>query len=790
MADAGTSVFRSFVGWCGERFLAGNATGTFGMAGSGSNATSESFTYNDRGEVLTASGSGGSTAYGYNGDGQVTSVADAAGTTSYTYDDDRLSTLTDPASGTTATYSYNDNSQVTGISYGPGNDSQSFGYDSLHRLTSDTLQTSGGTTVASVSYGYDADSQITSQTTSGLAGASSNTYTYDEAGRVTSWDNGTATTQYGYDGDGNLTQDGSKTYTYDARDELTSDGTNTYTYTARGTPSSESTPTGSVAVTFDAYGDQATAASSSYTYDALGRLTSDVATATGTGYTFSYAGSTSTIASDGASTYTWDPSGTTLAGVGTAGGGPGVLAFTDSHGDALGQFKATGTAMAGSQAFDPWGNVTATTGSLTGKVGFQSAWTDPATGKDLMGARWYAPSEGDFTSADTVQVDPVPDPAAASPFAYAADNPLDGTDPTGHGVINICGQAASLALACGIGLGSQSTKQSKSASGLQPGLGVRVVTSEYGRSGPAQSASEIAYLLFLKVRAEDQAAKLRSARAQPQKPADASRPASTPVTRTAQSSSRPQGPKHSAGGGSSRPAAAAAKPPGHASGPAPPGPASPVVSPEQDEAQILAQVEAAIREMAAGKSLTSAAPDLGTGTETIPIDDQGPSVVSTPEAPDLGTGTETIPVGDQSAGLIDKAANDQTEEDTGGSGTVYRVLRPDENPDIGLFPTDPDSNTSLDVHVRFGSQPDVTSRYISTTTDLAVAEAWAARTGNRIAVIDLSMVQGEIIDLTTYENRAYYLLDWKGRGYAMRSSEMVIDGWVPPEAVTEVRGGS
>jgi RHS repeat-associated protein len=65
-------------------------------------------------------------------------------------------------------------------------------------------------------------------------------------------------------------------------------------------------------------------------------------------------------------------------------------------------------------------------------LGFQSAWTDPGTGKDLMGARWYAPSEGDFTSADTVQVDPDPDPAAASPFAYAADNPLGYTDPTGH----------------------------------------------------------------------------------------------------------------------------------------------------------------------------------------------------------------------------------------------------------------------------------------------------------------------------------------------------------------------
>ena len=93
--------------------LAGNVTSasTSNTASSGSNATSESFTYNDRGQVLTASGSAGSTSYGYNGDGQVTSVADAAGTTGYTYDSaGRLATLADPASGTTAAYSYNPDS--------------------------------------------------------------------------------------------------------------------------------------------------------------------------------------------------------------------------------------------------------------------------------------------------------------------------------------------------------------------------------------------------------------------------------------------------------------------------------------------------------------------------------------------------------------------------------------------------------------------------------------------------------------------------------------------------------
>jgi RHS repeat-associated protein len=88
---------------------------------------------------------------------------------------------------------------------------------------------------------------------------------------------------------------------------------------------------------------------------------------------------------------------------------------------------------AAAEPFDPWGNVTGTNnGSFAGLLGYQSAWTDPAAGKALMGARRYDPGAGDFTSADTLQVSPDPDPVAGNPFAYAADEPLDLTDPTGH----------------------------------------------------------------------------------------------------------------------------------------------------------------------------------------------------------------------------------------------------------------------------------------------------------------------------------------------------------------------
>ena len=116
-------------------------------------------------------------------------------------------------------------------------------------------------------------------------------------------------------------------------------------------------------------------------------------------------------------------------------------------------------------------------------------------------------------------------------------------------------------------------------------------------------------------------------------------------------------------------------------------------------------------------------------------------------------------------------------------GTVYRVIRPDEDPSVGLFPKNADANVSIDEHVRVGSRPGFESQFISTTRNIDVARAWAARSGNRIVSIDLGQVNGEIIDLSTYQDRDYYLLDWKGRGYALKSEEVLIDGNVPASAV-------
>ena len=414
-----------------------------------SNATNESFTYDDRGDLSTAVGSGGASSFQYNGDGLMTSRTDTSGTTGYAYDtDDRLASLTLPsgAGGTTLSYAYTNNSLNYSVAYGNNGDTRSFSYNSQHQLASDSLATSTGTQIASIGYGYNADGQETGKTTTGLAGASANTYTYDEAGRLTSWANSSGTTSYTYDQDSNrtsiqstMTGVASNVFTYDARDELTSGSVtggavSTYAYTANGDLSSQTTGTsgGNVTTNYtnDAFGQQVTAGSGTYSYDAAGRLITQTTGANTR--TLAYSGAGKTVASDGANQYVQDPGGSLVATANPSAGTSSML-WTDQHTDVVGQFASTGTTLAGSQAYDPLGNILTTTGTASSlTVGYQSEWMDASTGHVNMGARWYSPATGQFMNKDTTSNSATPDSANANPFAYADGNPLTGTDPTGH----------------------------------------------------------------------------------------------------------------------------------------------------------------------------------------------------------------------------------------------------------------------------------------------------------------------------------------------------------------------
>lgn len=411
----------------------------------------DTFGYDDRGLLLNAAGPSGASSFAWTADGRMASRVDAAGTTSYTYDGaGRLASLADPVTAATATYSYNSVSLPTRVSYGEGKNTRSYGYDGLHRLTSDTIATSAGATVASIVYGYDANDNVTSKTTTGVAGASANSYTYDAADRLTSWDNGSTTVAYAYDGAGNLTRAGSTTYTYNPKNQLISDGTRSYVYSKRGTLYQVKQGATVVATSkFDAFGQAVVQGSRTYAYDGLGRVVTASGDAAGTA-TMAYSGLGNTLAADGFATYSRDP-GDGLFGVGSA--GQNVVAWTDEHDDVVGQFSAAGTVLSGSVTYDPFGAVTATSG-MVGYLGYQSGWTDPSTARVNMGSRWYDPGMDRFVSRDKVALDPVPDSVAANRYAYVDDNPLGAVDPLGTwpswGGLESVGKALTGAVSTGV----------------------------------------------------------------------------------------------------------------------------------------------------------------------------------------------------------------------------------------------------------------------------------------------------------------------------------------------------
>ncbi|MGW3247613.1 LamG-like jellyroll fold domain-containing protein [Streptomyces sp. NPDC001070] len=390
--------------------------------------TDDTFSYDDRGDLLSTAGPSGASSFAYDGDGRMTARTDAAGTSNYGYDTaGRLKTVNDAATGSTATISYNLMSLPSDISYGTGKAHRALGYDWAHRLTSDILSSPSGATEASIAYDYDQNDNETSKTTTGVAGAGTSTYTYDWADRLKSWNNGASTVTYGYDASGNRTQAAGDTYTYDARNELTSDGHNSYAYTARGTLRSTTDEQSETSLTVaDAFNRVVNSGTVAYTYDGLDR----VLTANGglSQQSFVYTGTGNDLASDGGTTYSRDPGGG-LFGINAS--GVKVLAMTDLHDDLVGQFTDSGSALTGSTTYDPFGKIVAGSGML-GHLGYQSEWTDPDTDQVDMAARWYNPDTGQFTSRDTVGLNPVPDSVNADRFAYADDNPLTTTDPTGH----------------------------------------------------------------------------------------------------------------------------------------------------------------------------------------------------------------------------------------------------------------------------------------------------------------------------------------------------------------------
>ncbi|WP_433517715.1 polymorphic toxin-type HINT domain-containing protein [Nonomuraea sp. CA-143628] len=395
--------------------------------------------YNDRTLPLSVKrGTTQQTGYVYDALGNPLQRVDAAGTATFTWDNNnRLGSATDPVTGRKLTYGYDQVNNLTSLTATTGTtttDTQIFTYDNLDRPQTHTLRkgTSTGTQLAKITYGWDKDDNLTTKTTTGTAGAGTNTYGYDHAGRLTSWTApGGATTTYAWDASGNRTKVGDKTYTYDERNRLTSGDGADYTYTPRGTLATQTKAGVTTQLTFDAFDRLIADGDSLYSYDALDRVTTRIKGAAK--QTFAYSGFGTDLAaindSGGAvqAKYGRDAFGALIGQ--QEGTNPALATMTDLHGDLVATFSAT--ALATTTAYDPFGAITAQTGAKT-NLGYQGEYTDPDTGKVNMHARWYQPGTGSFASRDTWTLPPWPS-VQANRYTYGNANPLANSDPTGHG---------------------------------------------------------------------------------------------------------------------------------------------------------------------------------------------------------------------------------------------------------------------------------------------------------------------------------------------------------------------
>jgi RHS repeat-associated protein len=92
--------------------------------------------------------------------------------------------------------------------------------------------------------------------------------------------------------------------------------------------------------------------------------------------------------------------------------------------------------------YGPYGNPLTTNGStiLNGKAYIDERF-DPETGLQYLHARYYDPNLGRFLSPDTY--DPTLAGVDINRYAYAGNDPVNGSDPTGHFTASLLAQVKS-----------------------------------------------------------------------------------------------------------------------------------------------------------------------------------------------------------------------------------------------------------------------------------------------------------------------------------------------------------
>jgi RHS repeat-associated protein len=286
--------------------------------------------------------------------------------------------------------------------------------------------TAGATTIQNNTYVRNAKGMIT-QVASPFPDEGW-TYAYDDAGRLTTATNTSNPTH-------------NQTLTYDALGNVTSNSrTGAYTYGS--TRPHAVTAAGSHTYAYDAAGLMISGAGRTMTWDGDNRLAS--VTRNGATTTFSYDADGARIQQVQGSTtrhYLGDdyeidvPTGTTtkyisIAGtlVGRTAGPARYWVHTDHQGSIQAETDAAGVEVH-RKKYRPYGEVLSTGGSLSYEPRGFTGQRHDASGLVYLKARYYDPELGRFISPDPL-VDGQ-DTVGLNRYAYAANDPINHTDPTG-----------------------------------------------------------------------------------------------------------------------------------------------------------------------------------------------------------------------------------------------------------------------------------------------------------------------------------------------------------------------
>ena len=300
-------------------------------------------------------------------------------------------------------YTYDQANNVKSVTDRVAGQNQCYGYDGRQRLITAYTNATGCTSPA------DANGPDPYK----LA------YSYDGAGNITASTSNGVTTNYSYPAQG----------TNSVRPHaVTTVGANSYGYDANGNMTSRTA--GGVNSTF-AYGAENDLASvtsggktSSFVYDADGDR---LIRRDSSGRTLFIDGTELTVGGTGAATATrYYTSGGATVAVRTAAGLTWLTA--DQQGSEQLAVNATSGAVS-RQRYLPYGAPRGAGNRLPTDRGFLGKVTDGDSGLVLLGARYYDPSAGRFLTPDPL--DNNAEPGVANPYAYAANNPVTFSDPTG-----------------------------------------------------------------------------------------------------------------------------------------------------------------------------------------------------------------------------------------------------------------------------------------------------------------------------------------------------------------------